>query len=213
MRNQTVYMLLLAVSSFAVWAVPPAPSKSGTFTDSTVTSTALATKGGFVAENVSVARLSRLPPCEVQTSDISDKPTSAEIAALLSRYSMACNQELAVALESIYVDEKRDPQWATPLEEQIRLAAKKVPGLKIEGDCRKNLCRFDFYLSGPEKGPLHGLFDQPLIASLSETRLAISTVDVATSHGYVKYFCSVVAPASFVDLLKRKMDNASGTLQ
>jgi len=163
-------------------------------------------EGSVMLNMLDVEHLSEVTPCKAQTRDIADSPTGIEISALLSRYSMACNQQLASALESIYAGERRDPKWAVPLEERIWKAAAAIPGLKIEGSCRASLCRFDFQLSGSDRGPLHSEFDEPLIASLSETRLAISTVDVATPRGYVKYFCSNVAPAAFVGPLRREME-------
>jgi hypothetical protein len=149
-------------------------------------------------------------PCTVDTSDISEPLISDDLQILMTRYAFAsmCDGRLSSALETIFTREKRDETWAGPLEERFSALAAVATEVKIRGECRASLCRYDIEQSHPDKHiDIQHEIDDKVIASVKSTKLTVESVRFAKPSGYIAYFYSTVLPAEFVEPLRRAMED------
>jgi hypothetical protein len=163
----------------------------------------------FVSADASSKRLPEVPLCKIETTDIVEPPNGVDVDKLLYRYLIACREKLNRDLDSIYAAEKRDQEWAAPIEEKVRQTA-AMQAVTISGDCHTSLCRFSVELPSAQGHSAQLSFDHSLVSSLGKSGHAVSTVYFSTPKAnIVEYVCSNVAPVAFIGSLRMKMENIS----
>jgi len=146
--------------------------------------------------------------CMVSTRDITNTPTARDIQDIVGRYMAdpRCVPRLRATLDNLFRDEPRAEEWAGPLERIIREAA-AAQEAKISGGCHTSLCSFDIELPPSEasyRSP--DVIERRVIDATSGTALQTASVHFGSSSKYRVYFCSIFAPAAFVEPMRKKME-------
>lgn len=148
----------------------------------------------------------------VRTCGAAIPTTGANVQDIVTRYvaDPNCNLRLRVAIESIFTEERRNDDWAGPLERMVKEAA-QAHGAKIAGVCHTSLCRYDIELPPSEESARspHAVEHQ-VIGATSGTPLQVDSLQYYGSNlKFTIYFYSTVVPAAFLEPLRRMMEDAN----
>lgn len=171
--------------------------------------------GAALADPAALPAASSDPPasqlCKVNTTDIPVAAYGRNIQAIVTRYGAdpQCSLRLRSALENIFREEHRSEAWAGPLERMIADAAAAVPGAKVTGGCHTSLCRYDIELTARvESARSPNEVDRRVIDAATATPFEVASVHYGSTFKRRSYFYSLVAPAEFLEPLRRIMDAA-----
>lgn len=150
--------------------------------------------------------------CGMRTSDVAIPTTGTNVQDIVTGYvaDPNCNLRLQVAIESIFREEHRNDEWAGSLERIIKEAA-QARGARMAGVCHTSLCRYDIELPPSEESARspHAV-EHRVIDATSGTPLQVDSLQYYGSNlEFTIYFYSTVAPAAFVEPLRRKMEDAN----
>lgn len=143
--------------------------------------------------------------CAIDTKGIAEPVTEGNVQTLMGKYAWmtTCNPSLRSVLDDIYRQEKRDEQWAAPIEEKINAAA-STHEVVVTGACHASLCRYEVRSIHPTVLAAYDM-DSNVVAATRNTRFSVESIHLGTGSSYTTYFYSTVVPAAFVDPLRRKM--------
>jgi hypothetical protein len=135
--------------------------------------------------------------CRVGVSEFpSVRSKTKELYFLLEEYSLSCHSDLSV-LDEIYRAETRDEHWAEPLEHKIRAAGEGAEGLKITGECRRSICRFDLDSFAAKRWGILDYNDR--FRALSMQNHIVAHFVPRAQGGFTGYFYSDTSTPAFLD--------------
>lgn len=145
--------------------------------------------------------------CAVDLSGVTEPLTADGLITLMTQYALTttCNNKLRAALDSIFLTESRNDQWASELERVIGKVG-AAGGVRVTGECHASLCRYDIELTQPNQEMPPYEIDRRIIASVKDSKLAVDSIHFGSPLRHQSYFYSTVLPAAFVEPLRRRME-------